>query len=593
MVPNFRAKIITLAGTPGVKGFHDGDGSSAKFDNPASIEVDDINNVFVADIFNNRIRKIDSSGIVTTYSGSGIAGLKDGPGTTATFNLPHGVGVDSSGIVYVADWVNHSIRQIDTDGNVNTYAGIGTEGSLNGQRDIASFKNPHNLTIDASGNIYIADCYNHLIRKIDLSGNVTTVAGTAGVSGAINANGTSASFNCPSDLEIDAFGNIYVSDHFNNLIRKIDVSKEVTTFAGSGEGGSNDGVGTQAQFNGPMGLALDSLGNLIVADYHTNLIRTIDPLGTVKTLIGTGDEGSDDGDENSATMSGPHDVATDKFDNVYLATRKDHLVRKINLVRDEINFRIDFADAAGNSGSVDNTTDNSLVKVDLEPPTLTKVEVSSTNTNTQGQLEQLAKEGDTITLTVESSEALKSLSVMGSDGSSTPLTAVGNTGREWTLSDIVDSDESGELSFTLAYEDLAGNAGISVSDTTNNSRVSFDTTVPTLSSVSLASNNVSTNRAKSGDNLTLSFTSSEPIPAPTVTLAGSTIPATSGNGTDWQAVHPVGNNTPNGSASFSISFVDEAGNVGTAVTTTTDQSFGQCGHHDPDFNAGQTEVEQQ
>ena len=150
-------------------------------------------------------------------------------------------------------------------------------------------------------------------------------------------------------------------------------------------------------------------------------------------------------------MSGPHDVATDKFDNVYLATRKDHLVRKINLVRDEINFRIDFADAAGNSGSVDNTTDKSLVKVDLEPPTLTKVEVSSTNTNTQGQLEQLAKEGDTITLTVESSEALKSLSVMGSDGSSTPLTAVGNTGREWTLSDTVDSDDSGELSFTLAY----------------------------------------------------------------------------------------------------------------------------------------------
>ena len=232
-----------------------------------------------------------------------------------------------------------------------------------------------------------------MIRKIDLSGNVTTVAGTAGVSGAINANGTSASFNCPSDLEIDALGNIYVSDHFNNLIRKIDISKEVTTFAGSGEGGSNDGVGTQAQFNGPMGLALDSLGNLIVADYHTNLIRTIDPLGTVKTLIGTGDEGSDDGDENSATMSGPHDVATDKFDNVYLATRKDHLVRKINLVRDEINFRIDFADAAGNSGSVDNTTDNSLVKVDLEAPVILNDFITSTN-----QDPNWAKYGDNVTL---------------------------------------------------------------------------------------------------------------------------------------------------------------------------------------------------
>ena len=562
LVPNFRAKIITLAGTPGVKGFHDGDGSSAKFDNPASIEVDDINNVFVADIFNNRIRKIDSSGIVTTYSGSGIAGLKDGPGTTATFNLPHGVGVDSSGIVYVADWVNHSIRQIDTDGNVNTYAGIGTEGSLNGQRDIASFKNPHNLTIDASGNIYIADCYNHLVRKIDLSGNVTTVAGTAGVSGAINANGTSASFNCPSDLEIDAFGNIYVSDHFNNLIRKIDVSKEVTTFAGSGEGGSNDGVGTQAQFNGPLGLALDSLGNLIVADYHTNLIRTIDPLGTVKTLIGTGDEGSDDGDENSATMSGPHDVATDKFDNVYLATRKDHLVRKINLVRDEINFRIDFADAAGNSGSVDNTTDNSLVKVDLEAPVILNDFITSTN-----QEPNWGRYGDNITLSFSTSEPIQdptdNISVDGLTG----IVVVGNDDKtEWTATGQVASNAAGMANYSISVKDHAGNVATPVTSTTS---INLDTESPSLNNVVLTTSNTNTSFAKSGDNLTLTFNASELIEIPLVTLAGTNVDVqdtNSGAGTSWQATYTV-QDGDNGTVAFSIQYQDQAGNSGAIVTS--------------------------
>ena len=193
-----------------------------------------------------------------------------------------------------------------------------------------------------------------------------------------------------------------------------------------------------------------------------------------------GTSGSTDGKGDLARFNQPYGVIKDGS-NLFVTERKNNTIRKINLVGDTVNFLVDFADAAGNSGSVDNTTDNSLVKVDLEAPTLTKVEVSSTNTKTLGQLEQLAKEGDTITLTVESSEALKSLSVMGSDGSPTPLTAVGNTGREWTLSDTVDSDDSGELSFTLAYEDLAGNAGTSVSDTTNNSKVTFDTRVPTLS----------------------------------------------------------------------------------------------------------------
>ena len=175
--------------------------------------------------------------------------------------------------------------------------------------------------------------------------------------------------------------------------------------------------------------------------------------------------------------------------NIYVADYRNSVIRKINLVRENINFRVNFADAAGNSGSVDNTTNNSLVEVDLEAPTLTKVEVSSSNANTQGQTDQLAKAGESITLTVESSEALKSLSVGDGQGNPTPLNPVGDSGREWTLSDTVESGDNGELSFVLTYEDLVGNDGASVSNTTNNSKITFDTTAPTLSSVTLASSN--------------------------------------------------------------------------------------------------------
>ena len=200
--------------------------------------------------------------------------------------------------------------------------------------------------------------------------------------------------------------------------------------------------------------------------------------------------------------------------------------------------------------------------VDLEAPTLTKVEVASSNANTQGQTDQLAKAGDTITLTVESSEALKSLSVVGGDGSPTPLTAVGDTGREWTLSKPVESGENGELSFTLNYEDLAGNDGSSNSDTTNNSRITFDTTAPTLSSVTLASSNAATNLAKSDDTLTLAFTSSEPITSPTVTLVGDseTLQLSSNSEkTEWSAVYRVKASEVEREVTYSISYQDAAG----------------------------------
>ncbi|MDP7629947.1 MAG: hypothetical protein QGF03_05095, partial [SAR324 cluster bacterium] len=235
-----------------------------------------------------------------------------------------------------------------------------------------------------------------------------------------------------------------------------------------------------------------------------------------------------------------------------------------------VSLAIAYADEAGNAGTVvTQTDDDSSVGVDTTAPDLIKVEVASSNSNTQGQLEQLAKAGDTITLTVESSEALRSLSVVGGDGSPTPLTAAGDTGREWTVSRPVESGENGELSFTLNYEDLAGNVGASVSNTTNNSKITFDTTPPSLSDVVLASTNAndSIRFAKKDDELILTFNSSELI-VPTVTLAGRTVTASDtsdGSKTSWKASYSV-EDGDSGTVTFTISYADAAGNPGGEAT---------------------------
>ncbi|MEC9037903.1 MAG: LamG-like jellyroll fold domain-containing protein, partial [Verrucomicrobiota bacterium] len=234
-------------------------------------------------------------------------------------------------------------------------------------------------------------------------------------------------------------------------------------------------------------------------------------------------------------------------------------------------LQIVFEDKAGNEGTVvTQTGDGSSVGMDTTAPSVSSVSIVSDNADTT-----LAKAGEEVKLSFTTSEPVRTPTA--SDVTMGSLTGVTITpqddqGKSWKAVGTVPTSADGNAAFSITVQDRAGNTSIAETSTTDQTSVTLDTIAPTLSSVTLASNNLSKNRAKSGDNLTLSFTSSEPIPVPTVTLAGSTTKATSGNGTDWQAVHPVGNNTSNGSASFSISFVDEAGNVGTVVTSTTDQS---------------------
>ncbi|MAJ49918.1 MAG: hypothetical protein CL937_09490, partial [Deltaproteobacteria bacterium] len=272
--------VSTLAGNAGVSGFENGQGTEAKFNAPYGLSVDSSGNVFVADFKNSVIRKIDSIGNVTTVAGqAGVNGYRDGQSTEAQFNFPTDVEVDSSGNLYVADRNSHIIRKIDTSGNVTTFAGNGFDDHNDGPRLEASFSSPVKLTIDSSNNIYVADQGNHAIRKIDINGNVTTLAGQVGVIGSSDGDSSESSFNYPAGISVDSFGNLFIADSANHLIRKIDTNGKTTTIAGvSGVAGASDGYGIEATFNRPFGIILDSASNVYIADRNNNLIRKLTKL---------------------------------------------------------------------------------------------------------------------------------------------------------------------------------------------------------------------------------------------------------------------------------------------------------------------------
>jgi sugar lactone lactonase YvrE len=240
--------VTTLAGTAGTTGGSDGAGSAAQFKRPWSVAVDGSGNVYVADAGNNTIRKITADGIVTTLAGSAgeTASIDcDGKGSAARFKYPAGVAVDGSGNVYVSDSGNNTIRKITPDGIVTTLAGSaseGTTGSTDGTGNAARFNSPGGVTVDGNGNVYVADSGNHTIRKITPDGVVTTLAGLPGHSGRSDGKGSVARFGLtsPDGVAVDGSGNLYVADSSNWIIRKITPGGVVTTLAGRFPG-SNDG----------------------------------------------------------------------------------------------------------------------------------------------------------------------------------------------------------------------------------------------------------------------------------------------------------------------------------------------------------------
>lgn len=323
--------FTTLAGSASGAGSNDATGSAARFNQPTSVATDNAGNVFVADSDNNRIRKITSAGVVTTFAGSGIIGSADGTGSAAQFKHPTGVAVDGLGNVYVADYGNHMIRKITAAGAVTTLAGTaGTAGSSDGTGTAALFDYPEGVAVDGSGNVYVADSYNNTIRKITAAGVVTTLAGTAHSTGSNDGTGSVAHFFGPYSVAVDGSGSVYVADYGNHAIRKITSGGVVTTLAGlAGSDGSTDSTGSLARFFSPAGIAVDTLGNVFVADSGNHTVRKITSGGVVTTLAGlTGNTGSADGTGSTARFFGPTGLAVDGAGHVYVADFGNNTIRK-------------------------------------------------------------------------------------------------------------------------------------------------------------------------------------------------------------------------------------------------------------------------
>ena len=331
-LPLNRGVVTTLAGQATFTPFSDGTGTSATFANPWGVAVDSTGHVYVADAGNHRIRKITPAGVVTTLAGSGTAGSTNGTGAGATFNEPFAVAVDSGGNVYIADRTNHRIRRITPGGTVTTLAGS-SQGYLDGTGTNAQFREPQGVAVDSAGNVFVGDSTNHRIRRITPAGVVSTFAGSGTGQGTYvgtfaDGTGTNASFNNPQGVAVDSAGNVYVADTMNNRIRKITPAGVVSTLAGSGTAGSANGTGTNATFNQPNGVAVDSMGVLFVSDTETSIIRRITPAGVVTTLAGS-TAGFQDGTGTNASFFYPRGIAVDSGGILYVAAQLNNRIRKI------------------------------------------------------------------------------------------------------------------------------------------------------------------------------------------------------------------------------------------------------------------------
>jgi sugar lactone lactonase YvrE len=267
--------VSTLAGN-GTGAWRDGTGAGACFNRPRGIaSLPGSGVIYVADAWNHRIRMITLSGVTSTFAGSGSPAWVNGQGTSASFNWPLSLAVDPAGTVYVMDTSNHRVRKITPTGTVTTFAGTGAAAFSDGIGTIsASFNVPRGIAVDSSGKVYVGDSFNNRIRLVFPNGTVSTFAGS-GVAAWTDGVGTRAAFSYPTYLSSAANGNVIVSDSSNNVLRMITPLGLVTTIAGDGAASSLDGYGTTSRFSAPAGVSVSSTGAVFIGDFSNNRVRKL------------------------------------------------------------------------------------------------------------------------------------------------------------------------------------------------------------------------------------------------------------------------------------------------------------------------------
>jgi sugar lactone lactonase YvrE len=349
---SFSQIITTIAGN-GV-GTYAGDGgqaTSASFSEPQGVVIDDTGNVYVVDEDDDVIRKINTSGIIHTIIGTGSVGYSGdgGQAKLAKLNSPGGAVIDRKGNIYITDTYNHVIRKVNTSGIISTIAGHGTISGYGGDGGAATnayLNFPEMITVDGIGNIYVTDAGNNRVRKIDTAGIIKTIAGTgvaayAGDGGAA----TSAKLAYPTGIALDTTSEIiYIGDANNNAVRKIDAAGIITTFAGTGVVGysGNGGLAMVAKLHSPQGVAIDTAGTIYISDGGNNVIRKVTTAGIISTYVGTGvaGYGGDGGPAVLAKIYNPPGITVDVTGNLYIAEYFNSRVRKVTFCSSPLNLNV-------------------------------------------------------------------------------------------------------------------------------------------------------------------------------------------------------------------------------------------------------------